>query len=761
MPLMGRKEFKYLNKPFSRVDAFDKVTGKAKYAADLYLPHMLYGGELRSGYACARVVKINTEKAKAIPGVHAVVVADDLKTTKSFGMYMYLTKVVRYEGDVVAMVAAETKELVDQALKAIEVEYEELPAVCSIEEAMTEKAPVLHEDYPGNIFTDSRYAIRKGSIEDGFARADVVIEREYTTQFVEHAYLEPEAALACEDPADGVMTVYSSSQNPFITRWYVAEILDRPFNKVRIVQQTVGGSFGGKEESAGLVSARVAYLAHITGRPVKRVYTRELSFIESAKRHPLKMKYKIGAKQDGKIVALQGVIIDLSGAYNSQTQYMNWRGNAHSAGAYDIDNVHTDIFGVFANTVHSGAFRGYSSPQLLFAQEQLIEELGEELGLDPVEIRKVNCFKEGSTTATGQSLHNVLLEEIIDYHVRQIDFKKKYKEYKTRKGDKRRGIGMSICYRGCGRDSNSTDSSGTMAIIQQDGTVVLNTGLTEMGQGLKTAFAQIAAEALELPPESFQLANVNTQSVPDSGLTVSSRGTFMGGQSVKNACLKLKDIMIGNAAELFGVEKSRVSYADGVFWLKEDAGKKKTFAEVSNASLWSGKQLSVLEWYRSRTLRQDRATGQGEAFAAYAYGCVTAEVEVDLKTGVVELVQVTASHDVGTAVNPATIRGQIYGGIVMGQGFAVMEDVELDKGIMRTVNFDKYYIPTALDMPDMQINIFESDDPTGTYGAKSVAEPATEAVGAAIANAIYNATGRRIRNNPATLEEIVLGQKLR
>ena len=760
MPLFGEKNFNYINQPWNRVDAVGKVTGQTKYVDDLTLPGMLYCKQLRSPHASANVVHIDLERAKKVPGVHAVITEDDLPVSKSFGMYMYLTKTIKYQGDVVAIVAAESLDAADEALEAIDVVYETRQGVFNIESALA-KDSVVHEEYPDNIFSDSSYKVRKGNVEDAFKNADIVLERTYTTQYVEHAYIEPEGALACQDPTDDVMSVYAPSQNPFITRGYVAEILGVPFNKVRIVQQTIGGSFGGKEEGVALAAARAAYLCKITGHPVKCIYSREESFIETAKRHPFKMNYRLAGTKDGRILGIEGKIQDLSGAYNSQTQFLNWRGNAHSVGAYDVDHVSTDIYGVFANTVHSGAFRGYSSPQLLFAQEQLIEEYGERVHLDPVAVRKINCLKEGSKTSIGQEVHNVLLDEIIDYHVNQTDFIHKYMQNKDQNGDIRSGIGMAICYRGCGRDSKASDSSGTMVIVQQDGSIVIQVGLTEMGQGIKTAYAQIAAEVLELPVDRFEFPLVDTLSVPDSGLTVSSRGLFMGGQSVKGACEKLKKIMISNAAELFGVSLEDVIYKAGEFFLKMDTDQRMGFDEVSTACLWSGRQLSAFDWYRRRPMYQDPETSQGEAFATYTYGCVTAEVEVDIKTGVVNVEAVVASHDVGTAINPATIKGQIYGGIVMGQGYALLEEIELKNGIMKTTNFDDYYIPTALDIPDMTINIFECDDPTGVFGSKSVAEPATEAVAAAIANAIYNATGCRIRNNPATLEEVMLHKKLK
>jgi CO/xanthine dehydrogenase Mo-binding subunit len=785
MPLVGGKDFKVLNQSISRVDGLEKVTGRAQYTADLTFPNMIYGGMLRSGLSSAKVTKIDTIKAKAIPGVHAVVTFKDMPKTKSWAGYMYLTDHIRYQGDCVAMVAAETKELVDEALAAIEVEYEELPGVFTIDDALKEDAPLVHAQYPNNIFKESHFSIRKGDVEDAFSKADVVLEREYRTQFVEHAYIEPEAVIALENPTDGLMTVHASAQNPFFTRRYAADVLGYSLNRVRLIQQVIGGTFGGKEEGVGLITGRAAYLAHLTKRPVKIVFSREESFLESSKRHPFRLRYKIGATKEGKIIALDGELVDNSGAYNNQTQFMNWRANVHSAGPYVIDNIKTDVFGVFTNNIHSGAFRGYSSPSLIFAQEQLIDELAEELGMDEVELRRINCLKSGSLTATSQKVDDVILEEVMDYTVEQTGYKEKRDAYKklNQTGAKRKGIGMAVCYRGCGLGAESPDAAGAMVIANEDGSILITSGLAENGQGLKTAYSQICAEGLGVKVEDIHFYGTDTHAIPDGGMTVASRGTVMGAQSMRKAAEQLKQIMINNAIELCcfsaenieqannlepgaiqgicGTNPEDIELEDGYFFLKKYPEYKKPFKEVCNACLWTGKQMATFAWHTPGPLVQDHHTGQGPAFPTYAYGCIIAEVEVDTETGYVDVLKVTSSHDVGTAVNPSLVKGQVYGGIAMGQGYAVMEDVEVSKGKVGTQNLDSYIIPTAMDVPEMQVNIFECADEAGTYGAKSIGEPATEGVGAAIANAIYNATGKRFRDNPADLEKVLLGKRLR
>lgn len=767
-------QFHVIHESKPRIDGVEKVTGKARYAADLYLDGMLYAGVLRSPYTSAKVTKIDTSKAKAIEGVEAVVTFQDLRKKKSWAGYMYLTDHIRYAGDCVAMVAAQSKSLVEDALEAIEVEYEELPGVYTIDDALKEGAPLVHEEYPGNVFQDSVYHIRKGDVQKGFEEADVILEREYRTQYIEHSYIEPEAVVAYPDPNNGSMTVYASAQNPFFTRRYVSDILGIPMNKVRMIQAVLGGTFGGKEEGIGLVTGRAAYLANLTQKPVKFVFTREDSFLESSKRHPFRLRYKIGAKKDGKIVAFEGEQVDNCGAYNNQTQFMNWRANVHSSGPYEIENIKTDTYGVFTNNIHSGAMRGYSSPSLIFGQEQLIEELAEELGMSEIELRRINCLKDGSITATGVPVDCVILQQIMDETVEKTDYVRKHEQYKQQgETEKKKGIGLAICYRGCGLGAESPDASGCMMIANEDGSVSINSGLAENGQGLKTAYAQIAAEALGVRYEDIQFPQLDSQAIADSGMTVASRGTVMGAQSVRKAGEKLKKIMIKNALELkaFPLENTELTYDElteedvelenSVFFLKKHPEIQAEFSAVTNSCIWTGKQLAAYEWFIPEDLPQDHATGQGKAFPTFAYGCVVAEVEVDMRTGYVDLKKVTASHDVGVAINPALIKGQIYGGIVMGQGYGIMEDVAPSGGKVKNRNFDSYILPTAMDAPEMDVNIFESGDPTGTYGAKSIGEPATEAVAAAIANAVYNATGKRVRENPCDLETVLLGKKLR
>ena len=775
MPLMGKKKFNVINQPKKRVDALDKVTGRAKYAADIVFQDMLIAGCLHGLRAHAKVTKIDTSKAKALPGVHAVLTAADILKPQSWADYYYITDHVKYIGDVVAIVAAETKEILEDALKAIEVEYEDLPGVFTVEEALQADAPQIREKgvglidgiptkgTKGNIFLESYFPLRKGDIEDGFAKCDVVIEKEYRTQFVEHAYIEPEAVIAISDPCDGLMTLHSSSQNPYFTRRYVADALGIQINKARIVQRALGGSFGGKEELVGLIAGRAALLAKATGRPVRLVVNREESIIESPKRHPFRFNYKIGATKEGKILALEGTLVDNSGAYNNQTQFMNCRAMIHSAGAYNIPNIKTDTYGVFTNNIHSGAFRGYSSPQVIFAGEQLIEELAEALNMDVVELKRKNLLRQGDLTATSQRLvQETIFADMMEDVIMKTAYQDKFAANAAQTGEIRKGIGLVTCYRGAGLGAETADAGGSLITAIEDGSFIINTGLAENGQGLKTAYTQIAAEALGVKYEDIHFMGVDTHSVADSGMTVASRGTVMGAQSMKKAGDSMKRMLLETAHMLLGATPlEEVDMLDSTAFVIGQPERSISVAAINNCRLWTGKQLSVYEWNEPKELLMNHHTGQGNAFPTYAYGVCVAEVEVDTATGYVDVKKVTSAHDVGTAVNPDTVKGQIYGGIAMGIGFATTEEVEVSQGKVGNHNFDSYIFPTAMDMPEMDAIIYECEDPEGTYGAKSLGEPATEAVGAAVALAIANATGKRINRLPADLERVLLGKSLR
>lgn len=756
-----------VNQPVPRVDAYEKVTGRAKYAADLYFPGLLYGKVLRSPEAHALIKSIDVSAARTLPGVHCVLTAADLPAEPSWCTYLFLAQDrVRYTGDAVAMVAAETREQAEAALKAIRVEYEPLPGVFSIEEALEPGAPQIQDYAPGNIVQNSHWPVRKGDVEAGFAACDVVLEREYRTQYIEHAYIEPEACVVVPDPTNNGVTVYGSLQNPYMTRWAVATALGYKQGQVHIIQQTLGGSFGGKEEQMGMMCGRAAIMAVKTGRPVKIVNTREESFNESAKRHPFRFRYKIGATREGKILALQGELVDEGGAYNSQAQYMNWRACVHAAGCYEIPNVKVDVYAVHTNKVYGGAMRGYSSPQIIYAQEQLMDELAAELGMDPVELRRKNALRPGSVTATGQKLvdQTVPLVEVIDTVVQKSEYyarREQYARERKQGGSKRRGIGLVVSFRGCGLGAETYDATGGLVTVAADGSVTIRSGLTDNGQGLSTAHAQIVAEELGIGIDKIIYTRVDTTTLPDGGMTVASRGTFTGGKPMLEAAREIKEILYEVAAAMLGCRPEDLEGRAGRIYCRQDPAKDISFEDAVREALRQGRTLTSFKWYQPEPPVWDRPRGQGKAFPSYTYACVVAEVEADMETGQVKVLRVTAGHDVGQAINPALLKGQIYGGVAMGLGMALTEEVEFDRGRILNPNFDEYIIPTALDMPAMQAILYESDDFNGPFRAKSMGEAATECVAAAIASALSDATGKTVRELPANLERVLLGKALK
>jgi len=762
---MKRMKFSEVNKSVKRVDAYEKVTGKAKFAADLFFPNMLYGKVLRSKYPHARIVKIDIEKALAYPGVEAIITAEDVPNNK-FGVIIQNQQVLArkealYIGDGIAVVAAETKEAAAKAIELINVEYKELPGIFDPEEAEKKDASLIHSELENNQVVHHR--LRKGDTEKGFTQAGVILEREYTTQFIEHGYIEPESLAAVPHEHNTLVTIYGSIQNPFSCRNAVASVLKVPLNKVRVIQNHMGGSFGGKDEVMSSMAARAAILALKTDRPVKMINTRDESIIESYKRHPYKMKYKVGATQEGKLVAMEIKCLADSGAYACQTPFVTWRSVVQATGPYELPNVKTDTYGYYTNNVYTGAMRGYGSPQIIFAQESLMDELAEKLKMTPMELRLKNIYHNNSITASGQKLdnHQVSLEEVINKAVEAGNYIEKYREYsKPQSGDKKRGIGMAVSFRGCSLGAEATDAAGAIVAIQRDGSVLISCGLAENGEGLKTVFTQIAAEELGVDIRRINYLEVDTSVSPESGPTVASRSTLLGGNAVKNATQQLKEVIAEMVADKFKVKASNLVFKNANVYEKSKNQKIISFDKAIDLANEQGVFLSAFGWYKAPDISWDEEIGQGRPYFTYVYGCQIAEVEVDSATGQIEVLKMTAAHDVGRAINPACLKGQIYGGVMMGLGYGIMEEVEIANGYIKNTNFDEYLIPTVKDMPEIIPIIVENPDPYGPYGAKSIGEPTLELGAPAIANAVTQATGKRIRHLPLNLEQVLLGHSL-
>ncbi|MBA4311402.1 MAG: xanthine dehydrogenase [Chlorobiaceae bacterium] len=753
---------KIIGKGERRVDALGKVTGTAKYAEDFNVMHQLYGKVLRAKHPHAKILKIDISKAQKLEGVEAVLTANDIPGDKVFGVVVKNQAIlaqdkVRYLGDGVALVAAKTKEIAEQAVSLIEVEYETLPIISDSEEAFKPESIKIHGD--DNQFV--HHHVTKGDIEKGFNESDFIIEKKFKTQFIEHSAIEPEAVLA--EPAEhGGVIVTGSVQNLFSTRRSVAGALKLDLNKVQIIQSTLGGSFGGKDEVMTAMCCRAALLCMKTGKPVKMVNTREESMIESYKRHPYVLYYKWGCKKNGSITAMEIKCIADGGAYASMSPFVTWRSVVQATGPYYCENVKTDVYAVYTNNNYTGAMRGFGSPQVNFAIESMMDELAEKVGKDPFEIRLQNGFETGAVTATGQKLnHRVSLKEVLTKSAEAADFLNKWNQYRTSKqSPKRKGIGLACSYRGVSLGAEGTDAAGTIVSVQTDGSVIVSSGITDMGQGAQTQMSQIAAEVLGITMDRIQFLNTNTSRVPDSGPTVASRGTIMGGAAAKKGAEIVRAFLIKTASEMTGLDVMSLDLKDNYLIDTNNGERLASFNEVAAECFNKGRPMYGFGWHKSPQTSWDEHHGHGEAYFTFVYGANIAEVEVDTETGKVDVLNFVSCHDVGKAINRNSVLGQFYGGVAMGLGYGLMEEFNFEDSIPKQLNFDEYLIPTSMDVPNIIPIIVENEDAAGPYGAKSIGEPSNELAAPAIINAIYNATGKRIYEIPATLERVLLGHKL-
>ncbi len=751
-----------VGQPLNRTDSLLKVTGRLNFGADYPEDGFLHGKILRSPLPHALIKSIHVEKAKKLPGVVAVLTAKDVPGRNGFGAIIPDQPVicgdkVRFVGDGVALVAAENERIAEEALSLIEVDYEPLPAVFDPMEALKEDAPKIHEK--GNLLSYNK--LRKGDVEKGFASADVILERTYKVPFLEHAYLEPDITMAIPQP-DGTMFVEGPMQAPFTVRRNISAVLGVPINKVRVRQIPMGGGFGGKEDSPIDIGCRAAVLAYHTGRPVRLALEREEVTLQTCKRHPMIMTVKIGAKKDGTLVAFEGIIYDEQGAYASLGPLIPPAGGSHihsmimMPGPYEIPNVKVDAYLCYTNHPYGGAMRGFGAPQVHIAHEQAMDELAEMLGLSPIEIRRKNAFKKGSVTATGQVLdQSVGLLDTLDSCAKVFDWDRKYHQtgYIDQERTKRRGVGIGM---GWYRTSigTSSDGCGANVYVHEDGSVLLFTGITEMGQGSFTVLPQICAEELGVELEDVRIVQPDTDIVPESGPTVGSRSTTLMGNAIVLAARQVKQSILEMASELLGVPVGRLEAKNRKIFDQKEPHRSISFREVVSKCMSKGKRLIGQGWWAPPPSSLDPETGQGNPYFVYTYSTHMAEVVVDVETGEVEITDYVAAFDIGKAINPRAVEGQIEGGVAMGIGYALMEEVVLKEGYIQNVNLQNYLIPTSLDIPIIKSVILEVENLYGPYGAKGIGEMPNIPATPAVLNAIANACGGRIRSLPANPEAV-------
>lgn len=731
------------NKAF-RNDARAKVTGTAMYTDDITLPGMLYAVPVYSDEPRAVLLNIDASEALTMPGVKAVFTHRDIPGKVRFGQIIrdYPTLVeerINSTGDVLALIVADSAELAISAIPLLKIDLKPLPPILDPEAAMHPEADILHPDHGSNV--KNYHCVRRGEVPE--EPALLSISQTFSTSRIEHSYLEPESALCVLRP-DGVMEVYGSMQHPFSTRRFVASTLGLELKDVEVRGTVMGGGFGGKDDTAALTCARAALCAWHLRRPVKMTLTREWSMRESYKRHPYKMEYRMDLDPQGLISAVKVRMVADGGAYCSVTPWVTWRSTVQCCGCYEVPNVHCDVYGVYTNNIFCGAMRGFGSPQVNFAVEQLVEMAADKCGLDEVEFRRHNMVKQGSVTVTGQTLdtHVVSLRQVMDAVLEEISYTQKRDKcsYGEPSHDKWYGIGFAISYRGMSLGAEGVDFNSAIISVQPDGSVILETGIHENGQGSESAMIILAAEELGIPVERIRYRQSSTSTIPDGGTTVASRGTIMGGGATVKAARQLKDSIIETVKRVAGLEAC--TFQDQALW---DADGKRImdwneairlcFANQTYPYAFAVFQAPKVDW--------DEHTGQGNAYFTWVYGCQAVELEVDPKTGAVTLLNMVAAHDVGKAVNPAMLQGQFYGGMAMATGYALYENCEVEAGKVKPTNFHNYRLVRAADMPEMTAIIIENHDPNSPSGAKGIGEPTNELMAPAIANAIYRATGKR------------------
>jgi len=721
-----------------RLDIRTKVRGTRKYPQDFNLPGQLYAKVVWSEYPHARVKSIDTSAAEALPGVVRVITYKDVPVNE-YGINIYDQPVlvapgdkVRWVGDRIAIVVAESERVAAQARDLVRVEYDPLPVVDDPREAMKPGAPLVHEER-GDTNILRHIKIRRGDVEAGFAQADVIVEGYYVTPHVEHIYLQPEAGVGYIDD-EGRVTVICAAQWPHDDLHQIAHMLNLPEDQVREIVPTVGGAFGGREDM--FIQHLLALCAYVLRRPVKMVFTREESITRTGKRHPFYMRYKTGATRDGKLTAVEIEVVADAGAYASTSIPVLNNAISFAAGPYVVPNAKIDGYTVYTNNAVAMAMRGFGATQMPVAYEQQMDKLAEALGMDPVELRLKNLFEEGSIAVTGNVMSGgVGIKETLRQAALAAGWREEDGHWvrpdlgKPSAPHKRRGIGVACAYKNVGYSFGFDDKSEAQVelTLDESGSIaraLVKIAAVDVGQGVITALAQIAAQTLGIPVERVHLALVDTAVTPDAGSSSASRHVYMSGNAVMRACQAAKE-------KWYNI-------------LREETGEPHVEARYCS---------------HGRTARHtspyDPETGQCEPHISYSYATQIALVEVDTETGEVDLLRMWAATDIGKAINPEMVYGQVAGGIQMGVGYALMEHFIQQEGQVRTRRLSQYYIPTAVDMPRrLESIIVEVPDPTGPFGATGLGETPTLPTAPAILNAIADAIGARLYQLPATPERV-------
>ncbi len=731
------KEFKVIGKRQPKIDASDRVSGRAKYASDLYLPGMLYAKILRSPYPHAKVLNIEIEKAKALPGVKAVLTHKDVPSYRWESDMPILTDIARFEGDDIAVVAAVDEDRATEATDLIKVDYEVLPFVLDPEEAMKPGAPKVHPQ--GNIVGAKPYQLVRGDIEKGFTEADLVYENNYRTPMLQHA--TGETAVCVAQWQSGKLTVWDSTQYTFSTQAALAKALKIPMSKVRVISEFMGGGFGDRSDPKRY-NVLAALLTRKTGRPVKIQFSREENFLGGHHRYPTIWHLKYGVKKDGTLTALYAKVIADMGAYF----LFDGAGNALETmkSVYRCPNVKLEGYSVWTNKPQGGRMRCVGHPMPQFAQEVHMDVIAEKLGMDPVEFRLKNYARlEDGDQDTKLPFTSNGMEECIRKGMEAINWRQRWQKPASTPGPVKKGLGMAA--HACRHGSMTVPSSG-MVRINSDGTVNVLTGTADIGGGQKGAMAMIAAEELGVPLNQVFVTSADTDVTTDTGGSTGSRQTMTGGTGTKLAAADAKKQLLELAAKELKTDAGKLEIREGVVYpLGSDKG-------ISFEQVLKNAPASIVGRGIGK-LPQGKIT---HAFAAHF-----AEVEVDIRTGAIRVIKLIAAHDVGKAINLLSVENQIQGGATQGMGFGLMEDQIIDRstGICVNPNLVDYKMFTIKDIPEIIPIVVESIDSHGPFGAKGIGEPPYSVPAPAIANAVYNAIGVRFNKLPINRRLILEGLK--
>jgi CO/xanthine dehydrogenase Mo-binding subunit len=758
LPATKLPELRTVGKPLRKVDALGKAVGTTVYAGDFSMPRMLHAKVFRSTHSSALIKRLDVSRARALPGVACVITGFDVtnamlasdmpgqtgqKQRGGSDVPVLACDQVRFFGEPIALIAAESLEIAEKAMSLIEIDYEPLPGVYDPLEAMKPGAPVVTP--PDNIV--SRWKIRKGNVKDGFEQADLIVENTYKLPYQEHAYLEPEAGVAWVDER-GVITIRVSTQviEHFRT---IARIVGVPQNKIRVQGTMVGGGFGGKEDIT--IEIYLALLAKHTMRPVKMVYTREESFLAHSKRHPYIIKHRTGVKKNGLITASKIEVISDSGAYPYLSQFVLLYTTVMAPGPYRIDNLQVDSISVATNNPYTSAFRGFGGPQACFAYEQQMDEIARQLGLDALEVRKINYLHTGDRTATEQVIESAAwLEESATRAMAALG------EQTPDDGPIKVGQGFSSYFQSYGRITWLHDTSQSWVGLELDGTVTVRAGVPDLGAGQANSLCQIAAEVLGVPLERVTIYTSDSALTPLSGTSTATRQLYMSGNATLSAANNVRKALLNRACKYFEEDIEALDIADGKVFVKNDPSQTLDLVDLAKMCAAEGLHLSNLAIFTAPfTDPINMDTGQGQVFPDFTFGAFAVEVAVDTETGEVNILKAAACHDIGRAINRAAAEGQIIGGGMQGLGYSLMENFIVKEGVIKTPSLTEYLIPTSVDYPNIQPIILESGSGVGPFGAKGIGEPSLTPAAPAVASAIANAIGVSIHEIPITPEKIL------